>query len=122
MRAAEFIVAVLSDVLKQRAYPDVLPEQAPEQLIYPAVVYQLMSSAPVNTLDRGAVACERRYQLDIYARTRKEARQAAAECVQLLTRDGRLVCLWQDDRDLFEAEVRRYRASVDVSIWEDVND
>lgn len=114
MQAGEFIFAVLSDRLEERVYPDLLPEGA----IFPAIVHQLMSSGPINTMNSGVVAAERRYQIDVYALSRKEARQVAKDCVSLLTNDERLVCIYQDDRDMYEPDVRRYRTSLDFSIWE----
>ena len=114
MQAAEFIYAALEGLMSQRVYPDLLPEDAD----FPAIVYQLMSSNPLNTMNSGVVTNERRFQVDVYGRSRKEVRKSAKDCTKLLTEDDRLVCIVQDDRDLYEPDVRRFRTSLQFSIWE----
>lgn len=119
MNGGEMIVKQLKAVFGDRVYPDVIPEK---NEIWPVAVYQIISSAPENTQDGNFTGIEEcRYQLDIYGLSRSNVREAVARALPLLTdpaRQPNLVCLYRGRRELYDSEVRRFRAAVDLSIWE----
>lgn len=84
-----------------------------------AATFQRISNARENSLDAGGGIDNPRVQVDLYATTRKAAREAAME-VKRVIENGAAFGGWLiDDREELEDDVepRLYRVSMDFSLW-----
>lgn len=98
-----------------RIYPLVLP-QSPT---LPALTFQRISNARVNSFDAGGGIDNPRIQVDCWATTRKAARELAKEVKRVVENSGALNAWLISDAEFYEDEVepRLYRVSMDFSIW-----
>lgn len=96
------------------------PVTAPDSQAAPFCIYSRVSSSPNNNLAGGAPGLERiRYQIDVHATTAAQARSLAASIKSALGAlttpgfEGYIV----DDRDLYEPDVKLFRAMIDWECW-----
>lgn len=99
---------------------DTFPVTAPDGQAAPYCLYSRVSSVPNNNLEGGAAGLERiRYQIDVHAATALQARSLAASIKSALGAlstpgfEGYVL----DDRDLYEPEVKLFRAMIDWECW-----
>lgn len=89
--------------------------QRPEADTLPALVFQRVSTIPVNSASGVDGLAGARYQLDAYATT-----LAAASSVIYAARDailGTTTGLVLSRQDIWEEETRAFRIIMDVSVW-----
>ena len=97
----------------------IYPMTMPENTAYPAMTYQRISNARVNSFDAGGGIDNPRVQVDVWAQTRKAAREAAMEVKRVVEATtlfgGWLVDDREDHDDTIEPAL--YRVSMDFSLW-----
>lgn len=116
MQAGELIKQQLDSLFSNEVYADVIPERSTADVV---CVYQYISSNAVNTLDTGYIkqdAC--RIQIDVYAKTMAAAMAKVAAVITAITGQTTLPALFLGKRTLPEPETRKFRVSLDFSIWE----
>lgn len=95
----------------------VYPAQLPQQATLPAITYTRISTAVIQHRGSAKPTFSRpRFQIDCWADSYTGASNLRAT---VRTAMGTLskVALLQDDRDIVEAAVGRWRASLDYYIW-----
>lgn len=95
----------------------VYPAQLPQQATLPAITYTRISTVPVQHRGSAKPTFSRpRFQIDCWADSYTGASNLR---VTVRTAMGAFsnVSLLQDDRDIVEAAVGRWRASLDYFIW-----
>lgn len=116
MQAGELIKQQLDSLFSNHVYADAIPEYCQADVV---CVYQYISSNAVNTLDTGYIkqdAC--RLQIDVYAKTMATAMTTVAAVIAAITVQTTLPALFLGKRSIPEPETRKFRVSLDFSIWE----
>ena len=100
--------------LGSRVYPLVLPQN----VVYPAVVYQRISANRYYTFGRGSRQVEPTIQVDLYASKADgyAAFGGLAETV-LSALEGIAETFIDNERDDFEDDTNLYRKSYDAKVW-----
>ena len=98
-----------------RIYPLVLPQKP----TLPALTFQRISNARVNSFDAGGGIDNPRLQVDCWAETHKAARDLAKEVKRVVEQSTAFGGWLISDAEFYEDEVepRLYRVSMDFSIW-----
>src|SRR3990167_3746716 len=98
-----------------RIYPLVLPQKP----TLPAVTFQRIANARVNSFDAGGGIDNPRLQVDCWATTRKAARELAMEGKRVVEAATTFGAWLITDAEFYEDDVdpRLYRGSMDFSIW-----
>lgn len=108
MNASQLIYSTFSDLVAGRVYPHLIPETADDTPPY--VIYQIISTMPITTLD-GITGHERvRVQLDAY---HSDYDDLLALYGQILGRFTQLP-MSEHDGTHFSIDEGLYRASIDV--------
>ncbi len=81
----EDLFAYLSPLFSSRVYADFLPVNP----TYPCCAYQMIASTKIYSHEGYSGLANPRFQLEVYSRTRKEAREKIAEIRDILHATGR---------------------------------
>ena len=101
----------------------VYPLQLPQNVIYPAVVYQRISALRFSAFGRDVTPVEASMQVDLYSEHGKgyAAFEAAAQFVraalQRQTSGNALAMFLDAERDEYEEDTDLYRKTYDVRVW-----
>lgn len=111
------LFALLGPLVGGRCYPDSTPD-SPE---FPAVIYQVVGGQALEWLDRTLPETENyRVQVEIWAKTRKEASALALAVRQKIIEDGAAFdsaqTLGQAVTD-YQAALKIYGSRQDYSVW-----
>lgn len=113
--AQQAVKAALAGVLPNAVFPVIAPDSTPANYC----VYQMVASAPENTLNNGVALENDRYQVDIYAPdyiTAHDLADAARAALVAIGSPFAVVFLMQADH--FEADIRLHRVVQEYSIWQ----
>jgi hypothetical protein len=106
------IFTALSSVAGERVFPN----NAPNNVQKPYVVYARVSSAPENTLADGAPLENTRLQVDCFDTTYAAA-VALAEAVKAAMKSSAITHILLLEQDQFEPDASLHRVILDFSIW-----
>lgn len=98
---------------ENKVYALVLPDDA----TMPAITYQRISNVPVDDLSGHSGLDHVRMQVDCWAETYAAAKELAKEVRAIMTAAG-FKALLATDRDDYEPDTQRYRASSDYLVWQ----
>jgi hypothetical protein len=108
--------ATLTSLIGTRAYPNKRPQTA----AFPLLVYSVVSQVPENALAENAQTRLKRYrlQLDVYAKTYKQAHQVATAAENVVANlSSPDLAGWKDtERDIYDDESSLHRVSCDYII------
>ena len=104
----EFVCSSLRTVIAQ-VHPLVLPQES----AYPAITYQNITDVPHNHLKGSSSTVNARVQVDIWAKSYKEAKDLYQSVKSAMS--GSLVL---GTNEFYEKETRLYRVSIDFSVWQ----
>ena len=114
--------AGIAALIGARCYPEPLP-QNPE---YPCIVYDHISGTPDNHLLGSSTMIKKRYQVDVYAKTRTAAWYLAGLVRVALNQYSGTVgtvrigsCLQIGEQDMYEPEIECHKVMLDFSILHD---
>lgn len=110
--AESALYLILSAVSGGRVYPLVLPDN----VAVPAIVYQRISTRPINVLDGTLPYEEIRWQIDAWAMTAPAAMSAFIEARQALLQQPHYFMLDGYSTE-YEPDTKRYRVTADVIGW-----
>jgi hypothetical protein len=106
------IQAVLAALAGGRCYP----LTAPDPVVKPYIVFQVVSNIPEVTLDGVTDTENRRVQIDIYDKS-----YGAMKTLELLTKaameSAAFINIPLASRESYETDTQLYRVSIDYSIW-----
>ena len=105
--------AALTALVSTRIYPLTLPQEP----TLPALTYFRVSSAPSRNHDGAYGFALKRFQFDIYAITYLACLQVKAILVDAMGALG-YTAHWDNDQDINEPELGRYRLQIDFMIEE----
>ena len=92
---------------------------APDTPATPFAVYQIVASAPENTLAQGVTLENDRYQVDIYAPLYQDVHDLADSArAALIAIAWPLSFVFLTQTDQFEAELKLHRVTMDFSVWQ----
>lgn len=97
----------------------IYPMELPQGPTYPAITYQRISNARVNSFDAGGGIDNPRLQVDCWALTRQAARELAMEVKRVAENAAQLGAWLISDSEFVEDDVtpHLYRVSQDFSTW-----
>lgn len=107
------IYSTIKTLASGRVYPMVLPETA----TLPAIVYQRVSSVPVNSLDGDSGLDSVRVQIVTWAASYKAAKDLAKSVRDTLNASS-LKIITDNDFDDYEPETKRFRTITDYIVWQ----
>lgn len=117
MTIEEILAAVLGPRFGGRVYPD----SAPANARVPFAIYQQVGGQPVNFMAGSSLTRNGRFQIAVWSNDRVEASQCMREVETLLVEDARTqATVLGGAISTHDAEVKRYGAMQDFSIWFDV--
>lgn len=97
----------------ERVDPDILAQDA----LMPAVVYSLATGQREQTLKGSCDLFNGRYQFDCYADTAMQADELRAAVAEALEQTPMFKVVRGLELDLYENDTKRYRRTVEFSIW-----
>lgn len=105
----------LTDVVSDRIYPIILPQD----VVYPAVTSEKISGVPLSTMaDSTSRGVENyRIRLSAWAKTLKEAQAVSDEILVAMKSSAAFEAVPVFDQDFHETEPRVYRVVIDFSVW-----
>lgn len=95
----------------------VYPSLAPEGADLPRLVYTRSFTDPQNSLGGHALIDRVGVQIDCYARTKLAAHTLARQ-VRTVMADQTFKAICTNERDLFDAESRLYRHTLEFTCWD----
>lgn len=107
------IYNALKSLAGGRVYPLVLPDIT----ILPAIIYQRVSSVPINSLDGDSGLDSVRMQISTWAATYKEAKTLSASVRSALD-SSTMKIVTENDTDDYEPETKRFRVITDYVVWQ----
>ena len=106
------IQTLLAALVSGRAYP----LTAPDPVIKPYIIFQVISDVQQNHLEGYAGFSNRRFQIDAYATSYGAAKTMAAS-IKTAMAASLIINVHLSSHDLYEPEVQLYRVSMDFSVW-----
>lgn len=103
----------LAALISTRIYPHTLPQEP----TLPALTYFRVSSAPQRNHDGSYAFALKRFQFDVYASTYLVCLQVKDALIEAMGYLG-YTAHWDNDQDINEPELQRYREQVDFMIEE----
>ena len=107
------IYTAIKSLAGGRVYPIVIPDTAS----LPAIVYQRISSVPVNSLDGDTGLDSVRIQISAWALTYKEAKNLS-DTIRTTLNASALKIITENDTDDYEPETKRFRTLTDYVVWQ----
>ena len=101
----------------------VYPLRLPQNVIYPAAVYQRINAPRISAFGRDVTPVEASMQVDLYAEQGKgyEAFEAVVQSIRAALQrqaSGNAIAMFIDaDRDDYEEDTDLYRRTYDVRVW-----
>lgn len=112
MAAQDDIFTTLAPLVNNRCYPLI----APANVTKPYIVYQMITSLPMVTMD-GATGLEnKRLQIDGYATT-YDGVKTLEESVKTAMAAASFISVPLMTGDLYEPETQLFRSLMDYSLW-----
>lgn len=109
------LVSALASLFSSRVYALI----GPDNPTTPYAVFQIVGSAPENTLNQGVTIENDRYQLDIYAPLYQDVHDFAdAARATLIAIAWPLSFVFLTQTDQFESELKLHRVTQDYSTWQ----
>lgn len=106
------IQTALAALVSGRCYP----LNAPDPVVKPCIVYQVISDVQTNSLDGFSGLSNKRIQVDAYA-TAYGAVKALASSVKAAMSTALPESVHLSSQDLFENDTQLYRITMDFSDW-----
>lgn len=106
--------SAIHNAVGDRVYPLFRPQGDP----LPAIVYQRISTAPVNSLSGFSGLDQVRIQFGCYANTVADAKSLAADMRSALDAEESLKGTCVSEIDEIDADTRNFRVIVEYSFWQ----
>ena len=107
------MLAALNPIFANQVFPQI----APDNQQAPFAVYQIIASAPSNTLNNGIPIENDLYQVDIYSTTFLEAQSLAASARAAVMAAKPNTVDRGMGRTLYESGVKSHRVVLEFSTW-----
>lgn len=108
---------LIYNAIKNLANGNVYPIVLPDTSSLPAIVYQRISSLPVNSLDGDSDLDSVRIQISVWANTYNEVKELSS-VVRITLNDSVLKLVTENDTDDYEPETKRFRVLTDYVVWQ----
>lgn len=113
--AQQALISALTSLFSGRVYALV----GPDNPTTPYAVYQIVGSAPENTLNQGVTIENDRYQVDIYAPLYQDVHDLGDSArAALIAVAWPLSFVFLTQTDQFESELKLHRVTQDYSTWQ----
>lgn len=110
------VEATIQSLLKPLAAGGCYPLTAPDPVVKPYIVFQIISDVQENGLDGYLGISNKRMQIDAYA-TAYGAVKTLAGQIKAAMSTAALSNLHLSSQDMYEPETQLYRITMDYSIW-----